>query len=366
MTTAASPGASPGAPAALSLGDWVDASADLYPDRRAFVCLPTGRTVTFAESAGETGGIARGLRDVHGIGAGDRVAVLATDCHLYVELFLACAKLGATVVPLNYRLPEHELRGFVERSGARLLVVGAEYAELAAQVAAATGVRTTGLTGAGRPEEPIEALTGFEPLPSEPCDDDAIFALCFTSGTTGTAKAVQQPQRMLKQLISTFAIEYEVGDPAEEFRYSASPMFHVAGISIVLLGVARGFPMLVQKQFDAETTRHWMADGLTNAFLVPTMLRMILDLPGTAEMDFDSLRSILYGASPMTPGLLRECMDTFGCDFVNVFGAGTETGLQAILRSSDHRRARWRGVRSCSARSGGRRSGCACGWSTTR
>lgn len=324
--------------AGLNLGDWAEMSARLAPERIALRCTGTGEVVAFPQLAAQVGGVARGLREEHGLQRGDRVAVVATDCHLFVTLFLACAKAGLTVVPLNYRLPTHELAHFVERSGARLLVASARYLEAADEVGVARGVPVIGLESVpGRAS--IRDLVDLPSLPSVAVQDSDVLSLCFTSGTTGTSKAVRQTHGMLKRLIATFAIEYEVGDPAEEFRYSASPMFHVAGIAIVLLGIARGFPMLIQRQFDARETLHWMQEGLTSAFLVPTMLRMILDLPETRDADFSPLHSILYGAAPMTPTLLRESMETFGCGFINVFGAGTEAGLQTILSSADHRRA---------------------------
>lgn len=324
--------------AGLNLGDWLDISARLTPDRLAYRCTSSGMDVTFRDAALSTGGIARGLREVHRLERGDRLAVVATDCHLWVELFLACAKAGITIVPLNYRLPWGELDHFIERSGAKLLVGSGPYLHGLTRSGQSHGLAVLALASTpGRAS--IEDLTSLEPLPSVQIDDDDVMSLCFTSGTTGTSKAVAQTHGMLKRLISVFAIEYELGDPADEFRYSASPMFHIAGIAIVLLGAARGFPMLVQRQFSASETLTWMSQGLTSVFLVPTMLRMILDLPQAREVDTSRLRSILYGAAPMSPTLLSESMEVFDCAFVNVFGAGTEAGLQTILRPSDHREA---------------------------
>jgi acyl-CoA synthetase (AMP-forming)/AMP-acid ligase II len=78
---------------------------------------------------------------------------------------------------------------------------------------------------------------------------------------------------------------------------------------------------------------------VTAAFLVPTMISALLQQPGVEEPDYERLRLIYYGASPMSPALLRRAMDTFGCDFLNAFGAGTEAGLQATMSPAEHRRA---------------------------
>jgi acyl-CoA synthetase (AMP-forming)/AMP-acid ligase II len=74
-------------------------------------------------------------------------------------------------------------------------------------------------------------------------------------------------------------------------------------------------------------------------FLVPTMIDTLLEEPAVLKGRFDGLRSIGYGAAPMSPSLLRRAIDRFDCDFMNMFGAGTEAGLQTVLTPEDHRRA---------------------------
>jgi acyl-CoA synthetase (AMP-forming)/AMP-acid ligase II len=85
--------------------------------------------------------------------------------------------------------------------------------------------------------------------------------------------------------------------------------------------------------------RRRQTGGLTGCFLVPTMISALLSDDRVRDADYSDLRSIIYGAAPMPPSVLRRAIDVFGCDFVNAFGAGTETGLQTVLGSADHRRA---------------------------
>ena len=104
--------------------------------------------------------------------------------------------------------------------------------------------------------------------------------------------------------------------------------------------VKRGFTTLILPQFDDVTTLRWMQEGgLTGCFLVPTMIRRILDLPNVRHGDYSKFRSIIYGAAPMPPTLLTEAMEVFGCRFIQAFGASTEGGMQALLTSEDHVRA---------------------------
>jgi acyl-CoA synthetase (AMP-forming)/AMP-acid ligase II len=78
---------------------------------------------------------------------------------------------------------------------------------------------------------------------------------------------------------------------------------------------------------------------LNGVFLVPTMIDSLLLQPGVDRFAYRKLESIAYGAAPMSPDLLRRAIGVFGCDFMNMFGAGTEAGLQTVLTPADHRRA---------------------------
>jgi fatty-acyl-CoA synthase len=174
--------------------------------------------------------------------------------------------------------------------------------------------------------------------PDVPVSDDDVLGLAFTSGTTGLPKGVLQPQRMIKSLWTTMSIDYEI--VPDEFRYTASPIFHIAGQGMIMMHVMRGFPSLILPQFEEGAVLRWMRSGkLTGCFLVPTMIDRLLAHPDVHDGSYSGLRSIIYGGAPMSPTLLRRAMATFGCDFINAFGAATEGGLQSVLGSAEHRRA---------------------------
>lgn len=328
-----------------SVGDWVSISAARHPSRLCFVSDVGGEEVrlTFTQVAERVDRIAAGLVEEYSLAQGERVAVMATDSHQYVELWLACAKMGITVIPFNYRLSEREVENLLRRAGARVLVASDEYLDMGARLARTVpSVRALfSITPDERAEVDVESLASRPGRPPERLvEDDDLFAISFTSGTTGMAKGVMQSQRMMKFMVPFMSVEYEVKDPGSEFRYSAAPLFHIAGIGMVLVGILYGFPVLIRRQFHAEETLEWLQEGgLTTTFLVPTMIHNILALPGAEGQEYEDLQTILYGASPMPPTLLRRAMDTFKCDFVNAFGAGTETGLQTALSAADHRRA---------------------------
>jgi acyl-CoA synthetase (AMP-forming)/AMP-acid ligase II len=328
----------------LRAGDWVRLSAERDPRQRALV-LADGSALTYAELNARVNRMATALR-AEGVGKGDRVAVLALDSPGYLETLLAAMKLGAVHVALNNKLTMGEVRTLAQRAQPTVLAVDDRYAATAAAVRAdVPAVRTVvSLDGdgsaAGVDVGYAEFLAaGTDTEPDVRVEDDDILGLAFTSGTTGLPKGVLQSQGMLKAMVASRHLQYDIRD--DDFRYGASPLFHIAGQVMLISQLARGIPNLLLPRFDVDTVLRWLAGGrITACFLVPTMISALLDHPEVAEGDFGGLRLIVYGAAPMTPALLRRAIERFDCDFINAFGAGTEAGLQTILTMADHRAAR--------------------------
>jgi acyl-CoA synthetase (AMP-forming)/AMP-acid ligase II len=319
----------------VTVGEWITLTADRYPDRPCFV-YPDGSSHTFAAINARINRLADALRQ-HGIGRGDRVAVMALDSHRYAETVLAALKVGAVYMPFNWRLSGTEVHNLVRRGAPLALFHSHRYAPLVAGSDVRLLVDYDGADGEGERYEDLLS-TGSETEQVVQIPDDELFGLAFTSGTTGMPKGVLQSRRMIKQMVLSGLAEFQ--SRSEDVRYCASPMFHVTGIDMILMGVARGFTSLVTPQFDPDATASFLLrDQLSACFLVPTMISMLLQRPELQEGRYERLELIMYGASPMSAALLRRAMDTFRCDFMNLFGAGTEAGLQTLLTIEDHRRA---------------------------
>ncbi|MFF0771379.1 class I adenylate-forming enzyme family protein [Nonomuraea wenchangensis] len=317
--------------------DWIRIHARNTPTRPCFVT--DTKSYTFAQVNARVNRVASELRRV-GVGKGDRVALFATDSPAYMEVLLACMKLGAVYVPLNYRLARPELQTLLRTAEAKVLFFSERYSSMVESVDVPSLKHTVSFeksTAADRDYDRLLAA-GDEGEIDTVVNDDELMCLAFTSGTTALPKGVMHHQRMVKHM--TFQCILERRLPAEAFHYSPAPLFHAAGMCYVLAGVARGNPTLILDGFDPATLLKWLRrDVLDGVFLVPTMIDMLLREPGVEDGDYPRLQSIAYGAAPMSPELLRRAMRVFRCDFMNLFGAGTEAGLQTVLTPADHRRA---------------------------
>jgi fatty-acyl-CoA synthase len=320
----------------IQVGEWIDISARQVPEKACWV-FDDGSVRTYRETQLRVHRLAGALAQ-RGVQRGDRIAILAIDSADFMETLFAIAKVAAIAVPLNYRLREPEIENLLRTAEPTHLFISDRYAEMCASIVSRLPFpcAIVGYDGGDLTYDDLLS-TGDDRFDDLEVDDEEIFAIAFTSGTTGLPKGVMQSHRMFKQMSANTVLEY--GFRRDEFRYSAAPMFHVAGMGLVVNCVLRCQSALVLPQFDPVRVIHWMRNGLTGVFLVPTMISTIVHTPGVEEGGFESLKTIFYGASPMTPTLLKETMALFDCNFYNGFSAGTECGMQTLLTPEDHRRA---------------------------
>ncbi|MFV0309904.1 MAG: class I adenylate-forming enzyme family protein [Desertimonas sp.] len=328
-----------GATTNIACAEWLRLAAARHPNRP---CLVTDQeTFSFEATNRRVNRLASALAD-RGVGVGDRIALLAANSHRYVETLFASMLLGATYVPLNFRLAPKEVETLLARAAVRVVVVDARHtAMLASQrerlVSIEHVVDLDGTHGGDIDYEQLLESGQQTDRHDTPSGDEAMLGLCYTSGTTALPKGVIHSQRMVRALTMQTIVERRL--PADAFHYSPAPLFHVAGMVYAFAGIARGCPSLIM-DFESERVLWWMQQGgLNGCFFVPTMLSTLLDHPAVGDADYELLHSIAYGASPITVPLLRRAIDTFRCDFMNLFGAGTEAGMQTLLTPDDHRRA---------------------------
>ncbi|WP_052060035.1 class I adenylate-forming enzyme family protein [Rhodococcoides fascians] len=323
-------------------GDWLRLATRRAPDNVAFV-LANGETLTFRQVSERVNQLADLLVE-NGVGTGDRVATMATESMRHIEVMLATLKIGATFMPLNFRLSRDEVDVLLDSGKPRLLFHSGRYESLLAGIQDKhTSIqKVVCLDHSGETAEFYDDAVRERPTtepPARRAGAEDIAILAYTSGTTGMPKGVQTSYRMAHACCMVQILEMNLS--RDDFFLTSSPLFHSAGYFQVLMCLYLATPVLVLPQFDPVEVQRWLArdDGPTAVFLVPTMLHTVMETPGAREAAYPRLRLICYGGAPMPPALLRSAMALFGCDFANCFGAGTENGAVTWLTPADHRRA---------------------------
>lgn len=294
----------------MYFGDWSQRGALYWPRRVAVVDVAKGGAgrFTYADLDDRANRLAAWLAAT-GVRPGDRVGVLAANGVEILDALFACAKLGAILVPYNWRLHAVELGALVARTAPAVLLLGDEQAALCAGALEAARARPAlvHLDGAGLPgSTPYRDVLAAPaaPAPDRPFREDEVLALLFTGGTTGVPKAAQITYRQVAwNTFTTIVHEVRPGD----VTLTHTPMFHTGGLFVYTLPLLTvGGRVVVMRRWDPATALRLVADeGVTLLFAVPTQYQQLLEAPGFASADLSRLRFLTSGGAPM-PAPLRE------------------------------------------------------------
>jgi acyl-CoA synthetase (AMP-forming)/AMP-acid ligase II len=271
----------------------------------------------------------------------DRVPMLAFNSHRYAEYYYGTFWAGANVVPMNIRwsLPEHVYS--INDSGARFLIVDDAFAEMGASIAEeCASVEHVIFAGEGTCPEgmlPYEGLIA-DAAPAEDAyrNGEDLAGIFYTGGTTGFPKGVMLPHRAL--WASSMCAASGISLTPEDRMLHAPPLFHIAGVAILLsttiVGGSHAFiPGFEPKAFLRGVTEF----DSTVSLLVPTMIAMLLQAPELETADTSRLTRLVYGASPMTQAILREAMDKMPeTRFIHAYGQTELAPLATLLGPEYH------------------------------
>ena len=293
-----------------------------FPDKAAVI--HGASTLTFAQVSDRASRL-HGALDDRDIGEGRRVAFIAMNDLEFLEIRVGAQRARTILVPLNYRLSEAELHSIVEDADVDLLIVGRGLEELGPKMPSPL---VWYLGEEGSYEAALAAATP-RPVPPGYAPED-ICHISYTSGTTARPKGVMLSNRSIH--FGTMAMGHELGSHPDTVFLQCTPLFHIGsqvGYSCSYFGGT-----LTQIQFDVDSFLEVLdRDRATHTQLVPAMVQMVLDRWG--DRPVSSLQRVLYGAAPMPPSLLRQAIDTWGCEFVNGYGSTESTGI-SFLTPADH------------------------------
>ncbi|CAN5366892.1 fatty acid--CoA ligase [soil metagenome] len=323
-----------------TLGDVARYHRDVRPQATALVF--EGRTTSFADFDRHTDQVANALL-AEGLKAGDRIAYVGKNSDHYFELLFGAAKAGVVLAPIGWRLAPREIAYILGDAEARMVFVGPELIAHVQDVAAL--ILDQPVLIAMEPGE--EGHPTFEDWrdaaacdpPEAPITRADIAIQLYTSGTTGRPKGAMLTHDNIlgpRKLAAAADLDWNRWGP-DDVSLVAMPVAHIGGTGWGVVGLVNGAKGVVAREFDPTKVLDFIErDRVSKMFMVPAALQIVVRLPRARQVDYSRLTHILYGAAPIPLDLLRECLEVFGCGFVQQYGMTETTGTVVYLPPHDH------------------------------
>ena len=310
----------------------------LSPEAEAYVeGADTTKRYTYGELNQRCNQIANAYLNA-GIQKGDRVAFLLMNSIEFMESYFALAKIGAVVVPLNWRLVPDELEFILKDSGATRLIFDEDFIDTVVELHG-RGDKTD-VTHWLQVENQAEVCffaEGYQSFQSsasseEPeiaAEDSDMLYIMYTSGTTGLPKGVVHTHDSSIWALVTFMA---TGDLQMVDRYLAClPMFHVGALMPLALNVYRGTCSVVMRSFDP--VRAWELieqEKISTGLCVPAMLNFMVQVPNFERFDYSTLRWVMTGAAPVPVSLTQQYLG-LGIGILQVYGLTETCGPASLM-----------------------------------
>jgi fatty-acyl-CoA synthase len=276
-----------------------------------------GRTWTYAELDARSDELARGLSH------GERVSTLTGNTGEHVAVMFACAKAGAILHPISWRLAPAEVAFQLEDANASVFLIEAEYRELGEAALAAANVAP-------------RLDVGERGNPETPADDDPLL-LIYTSGTTGKPKGALLTHANC--FWTNLSFDLATGLRPEDVVLQVLPQFHCGGWNVQeILAWWKGAKVVIERSFDAARALELIErEGITTTMGVPANYLFMSQEPRFAAADLSSLRLAVVGGAPMPEALLDVWAER-GVDIVQGYGLTEAAPNVLCLAPEDARR----------------------------
>ena len=296
----------------------------LYGDREAVV--DGALRLTYAEFFARCDRWSAALRRL-GVGKGDRVAYVAPNTHAQLESFYAVPRIGAVLVPVNYRLAPDEIAWIVGHSGAKVVCAHADHLE------AVDGVRGgcpdvehfVALEGGRAGWLDYEALLGAEEPVCEAAavDEGDLLTINYTSGTTARPKGVMITHRNAWTNVVGTLVHWPM-DRGTRYLWTV-PMFHANGWTFTWIVTAAGGAHVCLRAVDpARAFRLLRDESITHMCAAPTVLIMLANAPAGARGEVRRGVRVMTAGAPPAAATIERLEGEFGWELLHVYGL-TET-----------------------------------------
>ncbi|MGO4856913.1 class I adenylate-forming enzyme family protein [Arthrobacter sp. 2MCAF14] len=282
-----------------TIAEWVRIHHGRHPRQEALVGVD-GR-LTYAELADRAWGLGRGLRDL-GIRPGDRVGALASNTVYNAETFFSVAVSGGVYVAYNWRWTATELAEGIAETAASVIFVEEQFREVLDEALEILGRTQESLPRVVAQGQQTEALrTGSGPL-ADVTSLDSPLCIVYTGGSTGRPKGVVLSQRAAAANALNEIVDCQLGSRPGERGLIITPLFHSAALLCWLVThFVAGATSVLAPKFDEATLVDWVGrESITNTFMIPNMLRKMMDLGVFQDPVFQkNLKAVHTGAGLM-------------------------------------------------------------------
>jgi fatty-acyl-CoA synthase len=294
--------------------DWIAFHADRTPDKLAMVDQGTGRRFTYAEFDNRAARLAGYLRAAWGVEPGDRVAILAKNSTDYFEVEFACIKLGAIMLPLNWRLAAPELSFIINDAAPTGLIYETEFAGRLPALAAPPIRHYLRIdpepapAGAHVAYEDAIAQAPERAVMDPRTTHDTPLTIMYTAGTTGHPKGVIITHGMT--LWNAINIGVPTGLSCNSVHYCVLPTFHTGGLNLYANPILHlGGTNIIARQFDPAVTLRTLSNpavDVTHMFGVPAIYLFLSQHEDFDRTDLSRIESWGCGGAPMPVAVLER------------------------------------------------------------
>lgn len=304
------------------IADFISSRAKLSPNKMALFDYAQNKNLSFAKLNENSNKVANFLIK-NNINKGDTIGVLCRNRIEFFVLLFACAKIGAILVPLNWRSPANEIKPLFEDAKCKLLFCGQQEFEISKEITNEKNL----IIFDNDFEKIINEFDEIKPRNFWP--EDECWYLIFTSGTTGKPKAVIQTYKMA--IANYINLGQAIGINENDKFLNFLPLFHTAGINLhTLPALIHGCTSTIISNFDAKTVLELINKGEVSCFFgVPQVYLLLSQHENFENTDFSKLRHLGCGGAPM-PDYLIEVFANRGAIVCNGMGM-TETGPTVFM-----------------------------------
>ncbi len=338
----------------LLVDDFLSRPVRLYPAKTAVV--DGERRYTYAQLQGRVNQLSHALTGL-GVTKGDRVCMLSPNSHFFLESFFATSRIGAVLVPLNYRLVAADHEYILNHAGVKVVLVDHEYTRVVDEIR--PNLTTVGHFVVARDDGEAppgwvhwEALIAACPDTAPPAverGENDLVSINYTSGTTARPKGVMLTHRNC--YINAYGLIAHLRVAHDDVELWTLPMFHCNGWGGVYALTGMGGTHVILRAIDAaEIYRLIENEKVTFACMAPAVLRAILDYPHKDRHAITTRPRFTVAGAPPPAAFIKRLEEELGWEFLQIYGLTETAPLLTVSHPDfsteldDHRRRARAGV----------------------